>query len=63
MYLDYIDLAKIIDSRILREEDKPYKPLRNSIMHTSQLTKEAKVKLTSVFNNIVATVKKLINGS
>lgn len=63
MYLDYIDLAKIIDDAILKEEDKPYKPLRNSVMHTSRLTEEAKTKLTSVFDNVVATVKKLVGGS
>jgi len=62
-YLDYIDLAKIIDNDILRDEDKPYKPLRNSVMHTSRLTQEAKTKLTSVFDNIVATVKRLVGGS
>lgn len=63
MYLDYIDLAKIIDDDILKDEDKPYKPLRNSVMHTSRLTEEAKTKLTSVFDNVVATVKKLVGGS
>lgn len=61
MYLDYIDLAKIIDDSILKDEDKPYKPLRNSVMHTSRLTEEAKTKLTSVFDNVVATVKKLVS--
>jgi len=60
MYLDYMDLAKIVDNTVLREEDKPYKPLRNSIMHTSRLTQAAKTKLTSVFDNIVATVKRLV---
>ena len=63
MYLDYIDLAKIIDNKILRDEDKPYKPLRNSVMHTSRLTEDAKIKLTSVFNNVVATVKKLVGDT
>jgi len=62
MYLDYIDLAKIIDNDILKDEDKPYKPLRNSVMHTSRLTEQAKTKLTSVFDNVVATVKKLVGG-
>lgn len=60
MYLDYMDLAKIIDNSILKDEDKPYKPLRNSVMHTSRLTEEAKTKLTSVFDNVVATVKRLV---
>jgi len=62
LYLDYIDLAKIVGDDILKEEDKPYKPLRNSIMHTSRLTREAKTKLTSVFDNIVSTVKGLIGA-
>lgn len=60
IYLDYIDLARLINDDILKEEDKPYKPLRNSVMHTSRLTEAAKTKLTSVFDNIVATVKKII---
>jgi len=63
MYLDYVDLAKIIDNSVLKDEDKPYKPLRNSVMHTSRLTEEAKTKLTSVFDNVVATVKKLFGAA
>lgn len=62
MYLDYIDLAKIINDRILKDEDKPYKPLRNSVMHAARLTEAAKTKLTSVFDNVIATVKKLVSG-
>lgn len=61
MYLDYIDLTKIIDNGILKDEDKFYKPLRNSVMHTSRLTDEAKTKLTSVVNNIIATIKNIVN--
>ena len=60
VYLDYIDLAELINNTVLKEEDKPYKPLRNSVMHTSRLTEEAKTKLRSVFDSVVATVKKLI---
>jgi len=63
LFLDYIDLAKIIDDRILKDEDKPYKPLRNSVMHTSRLTDAAKTKLTSVFDNVIATVKKIVGGA
>ena len=62
MYLDYLDLAELINNSVLKEEDKPYKPLRNSVMHTSRLTVQAKTKLTSVFDNVVATVKKLVGG-
>ena len=62
MYLDYLDLAELIKNSVLKEEDKSYKPLRNSVMHTSRLTEQAKTKLTSVFDNVVATVKKLVGG-
>ena len=62
-YLDYIDLAQIINYRALTDADKPYRLLRNSVMHTSLLTRQAKTKLTSVFDNIVATVKKLVGES
>lgn len=62
MYLDYIDLAKIIGNSLLKEEDKIYKPLRNSVMHTSLLTTEAKTRLTTVLDNIVAAVKDLVGG-
>lgn len=63
VYLVYLDLAMIINNKILKDEDKPYKPLRNSVMHTARLTEEAKTKLTSVFDNVVATVKKLIGSN
>ena len=73
MYLDYIDLVKIIKSnipndkdklhKILKDEDRPYKLLRNSVMHTSRLTQEAKTKLISVCDNVVATVKRIFEGS
>ena len=59
LYLDYIDLAKIIDDKVLRKEDQIYKPLRNSVMHTSRLTEEAQTRLTAVFDNIVATVRSI----
>lgn len=61
MYMYYQDLAKIIDNSVLKKEDDCYKPLRNSVMHTARLTEQAKTKLTSVFDNVVATVKKLIS--
>lgn len=63
VYLDYIDLAIIIDNNMLRDEDKPYKPLRNSVMHVALLTGEAKTKLTSIFDNVLATVKRLVGAS
>lgn len=62
MYMDYLDLAGQIDDSVLKEEDKPYKPLRNSVMHTSRLTEEAKTRLRSVFDSVVATVTNFGNG-
>jgi len=59
MYLDYADLATIIGHSILKNEDKIYTPLRNSVMHTSLLTEQAKTRLTAVFDNIIATVRKI----
>ncbi len=61
IYLDYIHLAEIINDRVLKDKDKAYRPLRNSIMHTANLTPEAKTKLTDVFNDVVATVKNLVS--
>jgi len=58
LYLDYIDLANIIDDRVLTNEEKVYRPLRNSVMHTSLLTDQAKTRLSAVFDNIIETVKK-----
>lgn len=67
LYLDYITMANFIEKKfkkgeqILKNEDNVYKPLRNSVMHTSRLTKEAKIRLRGVFDNIVATIKQLTN--
>jgi hypothetical protein len=61
LYLDYLDLAEIIDDAVLADKDNPYRPLRNSVMHTARLTNEAKTKLTDVFNDVVSTVKKLVS--
>lgn len=63
LYIDYLDLAHIIDDTVLKSEDKHYRPLRNSVMHTSLLTDDAKTKLKTVLNNIIATVKKITSGS
>lgn len=62
LYLDYLDLAELIDDDVLEDKDRPYRPLRNSVMHTARLTNEAKTKLTDVFNDVVATVKRLVDG-
>lgn len=61
LYLDYLDLAELVDDAVLADKDKPYRPLRNSVMHTARLTNQAKTKLTDVFNDVVSTVKKLVS--
>jgi len=63
LYLDYPDLVKVISDTVLKKEKEEYRLFRNSVMHTSHLTKEAKRKLTSIFDNILATVKILVRRS
>ena len=60
-YLDYVDLAKIIGNKPIKNEEKIYKPLRNSVMHAVLLTDEAEKRLGTIFDNIVASVKKILN--
>jgi len=68
-YLDYRTMAEFIEKgfkknqKILKNEDKVYTPLRNSVMHTSRLTEEAKTRLRGVFDSVIATVKKLVSGN
>lgn len=45
----------------MRTDAKEYKPLRNAVMHTSLLTDPAKLRLTTVYENIKARIKSLIN--
>lgn len=59
-YLEYLDLAKVIKDEILKDEDNQYKPLRNSVMHATLITEEAKRKLTTVYENIKARVVALL---
>ena len=57
-YLDHADLVRLIGGKKFNSsEELEYKIIRNSVMHTSLLTKEAKTKLTSIFNNIWAAIK------
>jgi hypothetical protein len=60
-YLDYLDLAQIIDNKPIKNDEKTYKPLRNSVMHAVLLTNEAEKRLSTIFDNIVASVKKILN--
>lgn len=47
----------------LRSKTKEYSPMRNAIMHTALLTDEAKLKLTTVYNDIKARLKNLFYNS
>ncbi|SHG58556.1 hypothetical protein SAMN05720760_11554, partial [Fibrobacter sp. UWB8] len=44
----------------LNQDAKEFKPIRDALAHTSRLTEEAKIKLTSVFNNIKFRLIKLL---
>jgi hypothetical protein len=44
----------------LSTDAKPYRPIRNSLMHTALLTPEAKQRLNSVYDNIKARLHKLL---
>ncbi len=45
----------------LSTDAKPYRPIRNSLMHTALLTREAKQRLNSVYDNIKARIKILLS--
>lgn len=45
----------------LLTDEKQFTPIRNAVMHTSRLTKEAKRKLTSVYDNIKGRIKNLLS--
>ncbi len=69
-YLDMANLANLIDKPqgrdyevSLSKKAKEYKPVRDAVMHTSLITNEAKLKLTSVYNDIKARLKNLFYGN
>ena len=65
-YLSMGDLAKLADKINLTKETKferdvdEYEPIRNGVAHTAFLTREAKQKLNSVYQNIKAKVRNLV---
>lgn len=68
-YLDMSNLANLVDKPqgrdyevSLSKKAKEYKPVRDAVMHTSLITDEAKRKLTSVYDDIKARLKKLFYG-
>ena len=67
-YLDMTYLAKAVDpqrgsTNTLDTDAKEYKPTRDAIAHTALLTNQAKIKLTSVYENIKTRVKALLSSS
>ena len=69
-YLDMGVLAHVVDSDRKNEKDKTanlyrdaaeYKPLRDAMAHTSTLTRLAKNKLTTTFENIKHRIKTKLN--
>ena len=68
-YLGMDGLANLVDKAqnptkeaALSRDAAEYKPIRDALMHTALLTPEAKKKLSSVFENIRARVKRLLSG-
>ena len=59
------NLAKNVDNpgttTTIVQDAKEFKPIRDALAHTSLLTDEAKLKLTSVFHNIKGRIIQLLN--
>ena len=68
-YLTMDDLAYLVDKRdpikeaCLARDANEYKPIRDGLAHTALLTDVAKSKLTSVYENIKARIKRLLSGN
>jgi hypothetical protein len=67
-YLSMDELANLLDKvrdpiteAGLSRDAKEYKPIRDAMAHTALLTDPAKLKLTSVYNNIKARIQKLLS--
>jgi hypothetical protein len=66
-FLDMALLAKTADpqrgtTNTLDIDAKQYKPIRDALAHTALLTNQAKIKLTSVYENIKARVRTLLSN-
>jgi histidine kinase/DNA gyrase B/HSP90-like ATPase len=65
-YLSMDDLANLVDKRdaikeaCLARDANEYKPIRDAVAHTALLTNEAKIKLTTVRENIKSRVKTIL---
>lgn len=67
-YLDMEDLVKLTEPRrgsppdTLLTDEAQFSPIRNAVMHTAQLTDEAKRKLATVFDNIKGKINGMLSG-
>ncbi|GAI13498.1 unnamed protein product, partial [marine sediment metagenome] len=67
-YLDMDYLANLVDKKdpakeaCLSRDAREYKPLRDGLAHTARLTKQAKQKLRTVYDNIKGRIVKLLAG-
>jgi hypothetical protein len=67
-YLDMTDLSNLVDKKdkvteaCLARDAAEYKPVRDAVAHTSLLTEAAKLKLSTVRENIKARIKALLSG-
>ncbi|MDD4977437.1 MAG: ATP-binding protein [Gallionella sp.] len=66
-YLSMTDLANLVDKKALGQgqaclpkDALEYKPMRDAVAHTALLTNAAKLKLTSVYENIKGRVIKIL---
>ena len=60
-YLAYlVDNKKGVIGPCLARDADEYKPLRDALMHTSQLTDAAKIKLSAVYENIKGRLRTLL---
>lgn len=68
-YLAMSELAALLDKQdrtkenSLHRDSYEYKPLRDPLMHTAQLTEIAKTRLTMTYENIKARLKEILRGS
>jgi len=65
-FLDMTFLAKAVDpqrgnTNTLDTDAKEYRPIRDALAHTALLTDQAKIRLTSVYENMKARVKRLLS--
>lgn len=68
-FLDMNELATVAEPgqggnlNSLHHKAKEFRPIRNAVMHTALISNEAKIKLTSIFNEIKARIKDLLQNS